>query len=311
MKELIEGIITEIEKVIVGKREVVEKVIMAVMADGHILLDDVPGVGKTTLAVALGKALGIKYHRIQFTPDVLPSDIVGFSVFNKENSSFIYLPGIVNDTNLLLADEINRTSSRTQAALLEAMEENQVTVDGKVYPLHKPFIVIATENQVGTAGTQLLPHAQLDRFLVKLSVGYPDYESQKEIIKERQKKNIMDCVQSVTDCDGITLLQQKTLEINMSEEIIDYITRLTFASRESELTELGISPRGAVAVSHMAKACALLKGRDYVVPEDVVCILNDVCAHRLILSRKARTEQLNSYQVIERIINGTEKPYAV
>ena len=311
MKELTESIISEIEKIVVGKREVIEKVIMAVMADGHILLDDVPGVGKTTLAVALGKALGVKYHRIQFTPDVLPSDIVGFSVFNKDNGSFVYLPGIVNDTNLLLADEINRTSSRTQAALLEAMEENQVTVDGKVYPLHKPFIVIATENQVGTAGTQLLPHAQLDRFLVRLSIGYPDYDSQKEIIKERQKKDIMDSLESVTDCNGILELQKKTLEVNMSEEIIDYITKLVFASRSSELTELGISPRGAVAVSHMAKACALIKGRDYVIPEDVTAVFADVCSHRLILSRKARTEQLDSNQVIESIINSTEKPYAV
>ena len=311
MNELLESIISEIEKTVVGKRDAIEKVMMAVLADGHILLDDVPGVGKTTLAVALGKALGIKYHRIQFTPDVLPSDIVGFSVFNKETGSFIYLPGIVNDTNLLLADEINRTSSRTQAALLEAMEENQVTVDGKVYPLHRPFIVIATQNQVGTAGTQRLPHAQLDRFLVRLSIGYPDFESQKEIIRERQRKDFMDDMISVTDVAGLLELQKKTLEINMSDEITDYITSLTFASRDSDLTELGISPRGAVAVSHMAKACALLKGRDYVIPEDVTEIFGDVCAHRLILSRKARAEQMSGADVIEHILTETHKPFSV
>ena len=164
----------EIGKVIIGKDDVIHKVLMAILANGHVLLDDVPGVGKTSLAVALGKTLGLEYNRIQCTPDVLPSDIVGFSVFNRESDSFTYMPGIINNTNLLLADERNRTSSRTQAALLEAMEEHQVTVDGITHALPDPFIVIATENQVGAAGTQMLPHAQMDRFLVRLTVGYPD-----------------------------------------------------------------------------------------------------------------------------------------
>ncbi len=311
MDDRILKIIHEVEKVVIGKRDVIEKVIMAVLADGHILLDDVPGVGKTTLAVALSRALGVKYHRVQFTPDVLPSDIVGFSVYNKDSGDFVYLPGIVHDTNLLLADEINRTSSRTQAALLEAMEENQVTVDGKVYPLHKPFIVIATENQVGTAGTQLLPHAQLDRFLVKLSIGYPDYESQKEIIKERQRVNIMGEVEEAVDISDLEKLQSDTLSVTMKEEIVDFITALTFASRESELTELGISPRGAVSVSHMAKACALVKGRDYCIPEDVCEIFSDVCAHRIILSREARAQQLSPEKALERILEETRKPFTV
>ena len=311
MDDRIVRIADEVEKVIIGKRDVVEKVIMAVLADGHILLDDVPGVGKTTLAVALSKALGVKYHRVQFTPDVLPSDIVGFSVYNKESGDFIYMPGIVNDTNLLLADEINRTSSRTQAALLEAMEENQVTVDGKVYHLNKPFIVIATENQVGTAGTQLLPHAQLDRFLVKLTIGYPDMESQKEIIRERQKKEVYSGVNAVTDPRGLMELQDETLNVTMKDEIVDMITALTFASRQSELTELGISPRGAVAVSHMAKACAMVRGRDYCIPEDVFEVFSDVCAHRILPSREARAGQFTAEDVTAKLLGEVEKPYTV
>ncbi len=311
MDERVNKVTDEIEKIVIGKRDVIEKVMMAVLADGHILLDDVPGVGKTTLAVALSRALGVTYHRIQFTPDVLPSDIVGFSVYNKDSGEFIYLPGIVNDTNLLLADEINRTSSRTQSALLEAMEESQVTVDGKVHKLNKPFIVIATQNQVGTAGTQLLPHAQLDRFLVRLTIGYPDYDSQKEIIKERQKTDIMSAVNKVSDPAGLEDMQAKTLQVNMKDEIVDFITALTFASRESEYTDLGISPRGAVAISHMAKACAYVRGRDYCLPEDVCEIFTDVCAHRILLSRKARAEQLGTTEVLSELLENTKKPFTL
>ena len=185
MQNKVCDILQEIQKVILGKKEVVEKVMMAILADGHILLDDVPGVGKTTLAVALGKALGLAYQRIQFTPDVLPSDIVGFSIYDKSTGNFKYMPGTVNRANLLLADEINRTSSKTQSALLEAMEERQVTVAANAYPLPKPFLVIATQNHVGAAGTQLLPHAQLARFLVSLTIGYPAFDAQMDIIRAR------------------------------------------------------------------------------------------------------------------------------
>ena len=186
MNTKMESILTEVQKVILGKQEVIEKVLMAMLANGHVLLDDVPGVGKTSLAVALNKTLGLDYQRIQFTPDVLPSDVAGYSIYDKNTGSLSYMPGAVNRANLLLADEINRTSSKTQSALLEAMEERQVTVDGNVYPLKKPFLVIATENHVGTAGTQLLPHAQLDRFLVRLTIGYPDYTAQMDIIRDRK-----------------------------------------------------------------------------------------------------------------------------
>ncbi len=182
----LDAIMQEMRKVIAGKDDVIRKILVAILADGHILLDDVPGVGKTTLAVALGRVLGLTFRRIQFTPDVLPSDIVGFTLYDRASGSFVYRPGIVNHANLLLGDEINRTSSKTQSALLEAMEERQVTVDGETYPLERPFLVIATQNNAGSAGTQMLPYAQMDRFLVRLSMGYPDHDAQMNLLRQRQ-----------------------------------------------------------------------------------------------------------------------------
>lgn len=309
MQNKVCDILQEIQKVILGKKEVVEKVMMAILADGHILLDDVPGVGKTTLAVALGKALGLDYQRIQFTPDVLPSDIVGFSIYDKSTGNFRYMPGTVNRANLLLADEINRTSSKTQSALLEAMEERQVTVDGNVYPLPKPFLVIATENHVGAAGTQLLPHAQLDRFLVRLTIGYPDFETQMDIIRDRAVANPMDHVAQVADQEQILAMQKEAAAVTMKDEIVAYIARLAIASREHPMVELGISPRGAIAIGRMARACAYVRGRDYVVPEDVQAVFTAVCAHRLLLSQKAKAARLTSGTVLEEILKETKAPY--
>lgn len=309
MQNKVCDILQEIQKVILGKKEVVEKVMMAILADGHILLDDVPGVGKTTLAVALGKALGLDYQRIQFTPDVLPSDIVGFSLYDKSTGNFRYMPGTVNRANLLLADEINRTSSKTQSALLEAMEERQVTVDGNVYPLPKPFLVIATENHVGAAGTQLLPHAQLDRFLVRLTIGYPDFETQMDIIRDRAVANPMDHVAQVADQEQILAMQKEAAAVTMKDEIVAYIARLAIASREHPMVELGISPRGAIAIGRMARACAYVRGRDYVVPEDVQAVFTAVCAHRLLLSQKAKAARLTSDTVLEEILKETKAPY--
>lgn len=203
MEKKLQAIFSEVQKAVIGKQTVVEKVLMALLADGHILLDDIPGVGKTTLALALSRALGLQYNRIQFTPDVLPSDIVGFSVYNKETGGFEYKSGVVTNTNLLLGDEINRTSSKTQSALLEAMEERQVTVDGRTYPLQTPFTVIATQNNVGTAGTQMLPYAQMDRFLVRLSIGYPDYEAQMTILRDRQNAEPLSAVREVVTRDEV------------------------------------------------------------------------------------------------------------
>ena len=277
--------VSEINKVIIGKEDVVRKVIMSILADGHILIDDVPGVGKTSLAVAFGKVLGIDYNRIQFTPDVLPSDIVGFTIYNKDQDRFVYMPGVLNNTNLLLADEINRTSSRTQAALLEAMEEKQVTVDGTSHPLRDPFIVIATQNQVGAAGTQILPHAQMDRFLVRLTIGYPDRDSEMKIISERQTRDPYSVLRKVMNQEVLSSLQDAVLEVTLKESVTAYIADLVAATREDPRIELGVSPRGAIAVSHMAKACALMNGRDYVTEDDVREVFCDVCSHRVILTQ--------------------------
>lgn len=306
-----EAITEEMNKVIIGKNDVIRKVIMSVLANGHILLDDVPGVGKTSIAVALGKTLGMKYNRIQFTPDVLPSDIVGFSIFNRDSENLVYVPGIINDTNLLLADEINRTSSRTQSALLEAMEEKQVTVDGKSYQLPEPFIVIATQNQVGAAGTQVLPHAQMDRFLTRLSIGYPDKMSEKSIILGRQVEDPFAVVGQVASKEVVKSMQEIVLKVTIKDEIVNYITDLVEASRNNNMIELGISPRGSIAVSHMAKACAIMNGRDYVTEEDVREVFCDVCAHRILLTQKARAQGISARDVLNQLMGGTKTPYGV
>lgn len=309
MNERIEKILTEVQKVILGKQDVIEKVLMAMLADGHTLLDDVPGVGKTSLAVALNKTLGLDYQRIQFTPDVMPSDVVGYSIYDKNSGSFRYMPGAVNRANLLLADEINRTSSKTQSALLEAMEERQITVDGNQYPLQKPFLVIATENNVGTAGTQLLPHAQLDRFLVRLTIGYPDYAAQMDIIRDRKTSDPMDTVQQAVTKEVFLQMQEETAHVTMNDQIVAYITELAIASREHPYVELGISPRGAIAVGRMARACAYVRGRDYVIPGDVREVFCDVCTHRILLSQKARAARQTRKGVLQAILEEIKEPY--
>ena len=308
MNKDLERIIQEVEKAISGKRAVIEKILMAILSDGHILLDDVPGVGKTTLALALSRTLGLSYHRIQFTPDVLPSDIIGFSVYNKDTGAFTYKPGVVNDTNLLLGDEINRTSSKTQSALLEAMEERQVTVDGNTYPLHAPFIVIATQNNVGTAGTQSLPYAQMDRFLVRLSIGYPDFEAQMDLLRARQDRDPLTLVKPSATREDVVRMQRETRAVVSRDSILSYLTRLALASREHPMTEIGISPRGVLFLDRMAKARAYLEGRDYVVPEDVQAVLSDVCAHRVILTQKARLSGVTAQQVLDEILRSVEVP---
>ncbi|MBE7004747.1 MAG: MoxR family ATPase [Ruminococcaceae bacterium] len=308
MNSDLQQIITEVEKAISGKRAVIEKILMAILSDGHILLDDVPGVGKTTLALALSRTLGLSYHRIQFTPDVLPSDIVGFSVYNKETGAFTYQSGVVNDTNLLLGDEINRTSSKTQSALLEAMEERQVTVDGNTYPLQKPFIVIATQNNVGTAGTQMLPYAQVDRFLVRLSIGYPDYDAQMELLRARQARDPLESVRPSVTREDVTRMQDEVRAVTAKDSILSYLTRLALASREHPMTEIGVSPRGVLFLDRMSKARAYLEGRDYVIPEDVRAVFSDVCAHRVILTQRARLSGVTAEQVLAELLRTVEVP---
>jgi len=306
MNKEISRIIDEMEKVVVGKRGVIVKILTSILANGHILLDDIPGIGKTTIAVALSRVLGLKFGRIQFTPDVLPSDIIGFSIYNRDNDALVYKPGIAAGVNLLLGDEINRTSSKTQSALLEAMGERQVTVDGVSHPLENPFIVIATQNNVGTAGTQLLPYAQLDRFLIKLSIGYPDHHSEMDIIRDRQTTDPAQNLKPISTVDEIINMQNDAMKITVKDSIIDYIARLSQASRSSELLDLGISPRGSLFVNKMAKARAYMLGRDFVIPEDVLEVFSDVCAHRVILSAKSR--DMTAEQVLARLLDEVGVP---
>lgn len=307
MEHKTEKILNEVKKVIVGKDIVLEKILMTMIAKGHVLLDDVPGTGKTTTALAFSRALGLDYARIQFTPDVLPSDIVGFSMYDKNKGEFVFKPGVVM-TNLLLADEINRTSSKTQSALLEVMEEKQATVDGKTYKLPQPFTVIATQNPVGAAGTQLLPQAQLDRFMVKLEMGYPDFESQVNLLRDRQTGNPLAAVERVAEAAELAQMQKEAEEVHISDEILEYITTLSFETRKHPLTALGVSPRGALAVSGMAKAGAYIRKRDYVLPDDVTSIFRDVCGHRMILTSKAKITETTAADILDEIIRNTPRP---
>ena len=300
-------ILQEIEKVIVGKNEIVEKVMMAVLAGGHVLMEDVPGVGKTTTAMTFAKVLGLDTRRVQFTSDTVPSDIIGYSVYDKESNSFVFKPGAVM-TNLLLADEINRTSSKTQSALLEAMEELRVTVDGQTYNLPDPFVVLATQNPVGSAGTQMLPSAQLDRFMIKISMGYPDFQSQVNILKDRHTENPLDRISAVVTKEQLQELIREANAVEIHDSIYEYVTRLTVATREHNLVQLGVSPRGALAVCRMAKTHAYLQGRDFVIPEDVAAVFPDVCCHRLVLSTKARMMEERPETVIDSILASVDMP---
>ena len=309
MDPIIEKILHEVKKVIIGKDEVLEKILMAFISQGHVLIDDVPGTGKTTAALAFSRTLGLDYSRIQFTPDVLPSDIVGFSVYDKATGRFVYHQGAVM-TNLLLADEINRTSSKTQSALLEVMEERQATVDGKTYKLPEPFIVIATQNPVGAAGTQLLPHAQLDRFMVKLKMGYPNHQSQVEILRDRQSDDPLSSVKQSATAEDIMTMQRNVKQVQMAEVLLDYVTTLAEESRYHSLVTLGVSPRGALAVCRMAKAKALIQGRNYVIPSDVEDVFVDVCAHRIILSAKAKINDTSAEDILNEVLSSVKRPDA-
>ena len=307
MNEKIQNILTEIESVIVGKNENVEKILMAILAQGHVLMEDVPGVGKTTTALTFAKVLGLDTRRVQFTSDTVPSDVIGYSVYDKKEDSFVYKPGAIM-TNLLLADEINRTSSKTQSALLEAMEEHRVTVDGRTYELPTPFVVLATQNPTGSAGTTLLPSSQLDRFLIRLSMGYPDHKSQINILRDRHSENPLDRVMPVVTKDELLELVQQTRNVEANDRIFDYITTLAEATRTHSMVELGVSPRGALALCRMAKAHAFLSGRDFVVPEDVAAVFPDVCAHRLILSAKARMMEEKAENILSEILKSVDMP---
>ena len=304
------AILAEVSKAFIGKNEIVKKVLMTIYAGGHILLEDCPGVGKTTLAVAFSKTLGLSSKRIQFTPDTLPSDITGFTVFNRETNHFEYRDGAEN-CQLLLADEINRTSPKTQSALLEVMEEHTVTVDGETHVLPSPFICIATQNPVGSAGTQSLPESQLDRFMICLSIGYPSLENQMRIINAQRYSNPLSDVRPVTNAQNLLEVQNYLTSVRVADSVLSYTIRLCEATRVHPLVELDISPRGVSALVKMARAGAVLRERNYVVPEDVQSVFFDVCAHRLILRPQAQVDGITVRDILAEILQqikpGTER----
>ena len=309
MQEKIKEILDQIETVIVGKNEVMERILMAILAGGHVLMEDVPGVGKTTTAMTFARVLGLETRRVQFTSDTMPSDIIGFSVYDKDTGKLVYKPGAVM-TNLLLADEINRTSSKTQSALLEVMEEGHVTVDGRAHDVPQPFTVIATQNPVGSAGTQLLPQAQLDRFMIRLHLGYPEFADEMNLLKDRHTANPLDSVRQVADKEALLKMQKEAVAVHMADSLYEYVTRLSRATREHAMITLGLSSRGALAVCRMAKAHAYMEGRDYAVPEDVAAIFADVSGHRVILSPKAKMTETSASSVIESVLASVPMPAA-
>ncbi|MCM1578392.1 MAG: MoxR family ATPase [Ruminococcus sp.] len=299
----------EIRKSVIGKDDIIIKILMTACAGGHILLEDIPGVGKTTMAVAFSKALGLKYNRMQFTADVMPADVTGFYIPNRATGEFEWKPGAVF-CNLFLADEINRTSSKTQSALLEAMEEGAVTVDSVTRKLPQPFIVLATQNPAGSAGTQLLPESQLDRFMIKLSMGYPAPGDEAKILKTRSSGKSAPAVKTVMTAENLTELRNAAADIYVSDEIYDYIARLSAATRTDSRLELGVSPRGSLSAAAMAKCAAMFKGRNFVLPEDVGYVYTDVCAHRVIPAKAKgrRPDEGEVRNIIRDICRGVKKP---
>jgi MoxR-like ATPase len=296
----------EINKVIKGKEEVVKKVLAAVIAGGHILMKDIPGVGKTTLATAFARSLSMDYKRVQFTPDVLPSDILGFSMYNSATREFEYREGAVF-CNLFLADEINRTSPKTQSALLEVMEEGTATVDGVTRKLPDPFVVIATENPYGSSGTQMLPESQLDRFMVCLSMGYPEHADAIEILKGNASKPL-DGVREILTVDELVELRKMTNDMFVRDEIYEYIVSLVEATRTMDIFSMGASPRGTIALLRMAKAMTVIYGRDYVTAEDVQSCVKDVLGHRVKISARGKAERIGIKQAMEMLLNEIPSP---
>ncbi|MBQ8148270.1 MAG: MoxR family ATPase [Lachnospiraceae bacterium] len=302
MVRSINKVLEEVNKVVRGKEEITAKVFMAICASGHVLLEDNPGSGKTTLAKSFSRAIALDYKRIQFTPDTMPSDITGYSYFKKGSDQMEYMPGAVQ-CNLLLGDEINRTSAKTQSALLEAMEEGSVTLDGKTTFLPQPFIVIATQNPATSLGTQPLPDSQCDRFMVKLSMGYPSLDSEMQILRETSVNDITTRIDSVMTAELLQQIRGYVDRLKGNDELIKYICELCDATRHHDYIDVGVSTRGAIALERMAAAHALFQGRGYIIPEDVREVFIDVCAHRIILKPRARMEDISEKAILEEILN--------
>ena len=308
MSTVTENIVNEVKKAINGKDHVIAQTLTAILAGGHILMEDVPGVGKTTMALAFSRTMGLDYGRVQFTPDVLPSDITGFSLYDKRTETMKYQPGSIFH-NLFLADELNRASSRTQSALLEAMEESKVTVDGNTYLLPKPFVVIATQNPAGSSGTSLLPDSQVDRFMIRVSMGYPSASAEKALIDARKSGiNPLDNVKPVCDINTILQMQKDVNNVFIHEKIIDYIVALVNKTRGHADLERGGSPRATLSLTAMAKAYAYLSGRNYVVPSDIQKVFLPVIVHRLILTPEAEVNGRNTVEIASEILKAVTAP---
>lgn len=306
-QQLMQKLSGEISKVIKGKGEAVQLILTALLAQGHVLIEDVPGVGKTTLAMALGKATGLSFRRAQFTPDVMASDITGFTMFNREENRFEYRSGLVM-TNILLADEINRTSPKTQSALLEAMEEKRVTVDGVVHQLPESFIVIATQNSQGYVGTFPLPEAQLDRFMIKISMGYPTVEEETGILLDRLGENPANEVRPVMTAEQLSACIAEVQQVNFAESLCRYVAELSAATRAHGGVELGVSPRASLAIMQASRAYAYLDGRDYVVPEDIVRLMIPVFSHRIVLRQEMKMRRMDVTTVLQDAVSAVTPP---
>lgn len=300
-------IIAEIEKVIIGKTEQIREILTAFLAGGHILLEDIPGVGKTTLAGAYSRAMGLSFKRMQFTPDVMPSDLTGFSIYSRSEEKFVYQSGAVF-CNIFLADEINRTSPKTQSALLEVMEEHQVTVEGVTRPVPSPFLVIATQNPYGAAGTQPLPEAQIDRFMVSMTLGYPDFESEVALAKAEDSSPKLDRIHSVIDGQTLLQMQNEVMQVYISDGIYRYIVRLVEATRSDPSIELGASPRATIALVRLSRAHAWLNQRNYVIPADIASQFLYALRHRIILTPSAAFHHTTAESLLQKILSETKAP---
>ena len=309
VRSIADRVSTNVERVIVGKRREVQLVLVALLCRGHVLIEDVPGVGKTVLAKAIARSIGAEFRRIQFTPDLLPSDVTGVSIYNQVNGAFEYRPGPVM-AQIVLADEINRATPKTQSALLESMEEQQVTVDGVTHPLPEPFIVLATENPIEYEGTFPLPEAQLDRFLLRLSLGYPDRAGEIDVLERQRHIHPLDTLAQVIGVEELMAAQAAVKEVHVERLISEYIVGLVEASRTHDDIYLGASPRGSLALYNTARAWAALHGRDYVIPDDVKDLAEPSLAHRLIISPAARMKNIDSRMVVRELLTSVPVPGA-
>ena len=300
--------IAEMEKVIVGKHREMILLMTAMLSGSHVLIEDVPGTGKTSLAATMSRVMGMQFNRAQFTPDIMASDITGFNIYNRQKESFEFRSGLVM-CNLLLADEINRASPKTQSALLEAMEENKVTVDGVTYPMPEPFMVIATQNPTGYVGTYPLPEAQLDRFAFKLNMGYPSPQEEVEILRARRGQNPMDTASQMLCAEDIMEAKKKVAEVKVEESLYTYIVSLISATRRHKSLSLGASPRASVALMRLSQAYAFLRGRDYVLPDDIAALYRTAVAHRVILTQEAKLNHLSVDSILDEIFRSVEVPY--